>query len=445
MKFRRYKMSEIATIAMSNVDKKTNEGETPVKLCNFVDVYRNWAITKDLIPSFMSATAKPQEVERFTLSKGQVALTKDSETRDDIGIATYIADNMDKVLLGYHCAVITPNSALVDSKYLNAYMHSNIVHKYFENNASGSGQRYTLSYNALLNIPVLLPDLESQKEMGQIFSNIDRKIALNRQINDNLEAMAKQLYDYWFVQFDFPDENGKPYKSNGGKMVWNECMKKSIPADWKTSLLSEWIDYSLERVSTSVVSDGDYYTPIEVIPRNKMSLSTTLPVENAVSGLCRYKKKDILLSNRRVYFHKICLAPFDGLTRDTVMVLRPKHEENLGYIYETMFSDSFISYATKVSYGSLQPVLSWTEAQKYHVLTPAKNLSEKYGKLINGIIEKVLSSQMEIIQLTKQRDELLPLLMNGQATVNYHLSFGILFVNLFLNSQNIDIWQQKIY
>ena len=185
-------MSEIATIAMSNVDKKTNEGETPVKLCNFVDVYRNWAITKDLIPSFMSATAKPQEVERFTLSKGQVALTKDSETRDDIGIATYIADNMDKVLLGYHCAVITPNSALVDSKYLNAYMHSNIVHKYFENNASGSGQRYTLSYNALLNIPVLLPDLESQKEMGQIFSNIDRKIALNRQINDNLRASRAQ-------------------------------------------------------------------------------------------------------------------------------------------------------------------------------------------------------------------------------------------------------------
>ena len=277
-------------------------------------------------------------------------------------------------------------------------------------------------------------DINEQKNIAKILSAFDIKIALNRQINDNLEAMAKQLYDYWFVQFDFPDENGKPYKSNGGKMVWNECMKKSIPADWKTSLLSEWIDYSLERVSTSVVSDGDFYTPIEVIPRNKMSLSTTLPVENAVSGLCRYKKKDILLSNRRVYFHKICLAPFDGLTRDTVMVLRPKHEENLGYIYETMFSDSFISYATKVSYGSLQPVLSWTEAQKYHVLTPAKNLSEKYGKLINGIIEKVLSSQMEIIQLTKQRDELLPLLMNGQATVNYHLSIRIKLLELLAYS-----------
>lgn len=216
-------MSEVATIAMSNVDKKTKEGETPVKLCNFVDVYRNWAITKDLIPTLMSATAKPQEIEKFTLSKGQVALTKDSETRDDIGIATYIADNMDNVLLGYHCAVLTPNSALVDSKYLNAYMHSNIVHKYFENNASGSGQRYTLSYDAFLNIPVLLPDLELQKEIGQLFSNIDRKIALNRQINghpivqyiwgknwvNNHAHILKpksvgQLYYYYFVLKQIP-------------------------------------------------------------------------------------------------------------------------------------------------------------------------------------------------------------------------------------------------
>ena len=326
-----------------------------------------------------------------------------------------------KYIQSQDVAKITPNEKLLDKKFCYYLISSKVVKQQLSAAAQQTKIRHT-SPDKIKDCTVWIPSLEEQAQIGQFLYDIDSKIALNRQINDNLEAMARQLYEYWFVQFDFPDENGKPYKSNGGKMVWNECMKKSIPADWKTSLLSEWIDYSLERVSTSVVSDGDFYTPIEVIPRNKMSLSTTLPVENAVSGLCRYKKKDILLSNRRVYFHKICLAPFDGLTRDTVMVLRTKHEVNLGYIYETMFSDSFISYATKVSYGSLQPVLSWTEAQKYHVLTPAKNLSEKYGKLINGIIEKVLSSQMEIIQLTKQRDELLPLLMNGQATVNYHLS-----------------------
>lgn len=418
MELKKYKMSDIATIAMSNVDKKTKQEESQVKLCNFVDVYRNWAITKELVPTFMNASAKEQEIEKFTLHKGQVALTKDSETRDDIGIATYIADDMQNVLLGYHCAVITPNNNIVDSKYLNVFMHSNVAHKYFENNASGSGQRYTLSYETLLNIPVFLPSLDIQKEIGQIFSNLDRKITLNRQINDNLEAMARQLYDYWFVQFDFPDENGKPYKSSGGKMVWNEKLKKEIPTDWNIGTLSSLVDYTMERITVSEISDEDYYTPIEVIPRKKMSLSETAPLENAVSGLCRYKRRDILLSNRRVYFHKICIAPFDGLTRDTVMVLKPKNSDLLGYIYETMFSDSFIGYATKVSYGSLQPVLSWTEAKKYNVLLPSNGLSEKYSKAIEGLIEKVLTSQEEIINLTKQRDELLPLLMNGQVTVN---------------------------
>lgn len=191
MQLTKYKMSDIASIAMSNVDKKTKEGEIPVKLCNFVDVYKYWAITRELIPTFMSASAKQAEIDKFTIHKGQVALTKDSETRDDIGIATYIADDMENVVLGYHCAVITPNESIVDSKYLNAFMHSQYIHKYFENNASGSGQRYTLSYEALCNIPVLLPSLAEQKAIGQIFSNIDRKIELNRAINDNLPTLDR--------------------------------------------------------------------------------------------------------------------------------------------------------------------------------------------------------------------------------------------------------------
>lgn len=296
-------MSEIATIAMSNVDKKTKEGETPVKLCNFVDVYRNWAITKDLIPTLMSATAKPQEIEKFTLSKGQVALTKDSETRDDIGIATYIADNMDNVLLGYHCAVLTPNSALVDSKYLNAYMHSNIVHKYFENNASGSGQRYTLSYDALLNIPVLLPDLELQKGIGQIFSNIDRKIALNRQINGHP-----------IVQY-----------------IWGK----------------NWVN-------------------------------------------------------------------------NHAHILKPK---SVGQLYYYYFVLKQIPVAL-IETGSIQRKISQQNLLSYKVAVPSENLIQAYSNVANVLQEQRKKNSDEIVSLTKQRDELLPLLMNGQVTVNYHLSLA---------------------
>lgn len=232
MQMRKYKLGDIATVEISGVDKKIKDGEEDIRLCNFVDVYYNWAITMARHDSFMLATARPNEISKFQLKKGQVALTKDSETRDDIGISTYIADDFNDVILGYHCALITPNKDILDGRYLNALMHTGYAKKYFAFNASGSGQRYALSVEALNSFPVPRIPLREQQRIGEIFSALDKKIELNRRINQNLEAMAKQLYDYWFVQFDFPDENGRPYKSSGGKMVWNEKLKREIPEGW---------------------------------------------------------------------------------------------------------------------------------------------------------------------------------------------------------------------
>mgnify|MGYP002624054757 FL=1 len=186
MELKRYKLSEVAKVEISSVDKKTKDGETQVRLCNFTDVYHNWAITSEMADSFMEASANSSEIEKFTIKKGQVAFTKDSETRDDIGIPTYIADDFDGVLLGYHCALITPDESKLSGKYLNAFMHSKYIQKYFENSASGSGQRYTLSLETLESMPLLLPSLEEQKRIGEIFSSLDKKIFLNRAINQNL-------------------------------------------------------------------------------------------------------------------------------------------------------------------------------------------------------------------------------------------------------------------
>ena len=180
------KLSEVATVELSSIDKKIDHNEIPVKLCNFTDVYYNWAITGDIISSCMNGSVKEKELNKFILKKGQVAITKDSETRDDIGIATYFADDFDNVVLGYHCALITPDPTIVDGKYLNAFMHTKYIQKYFENNASGSGQRYTLSNSTINTIPVLLPSLTEQHTIGKVLADIDRKIELNKQINDNL-------------------------------------------------------------------------------------------------------------------------------------------------------------------------------------------------------------------------------------------------------------------
>ena len=236
-------------------------------------------------------------------------------------------------------------------------------------------------------------------------------------LNHYLEAMAKQVYDYWFVQFDFPDENGKPYKSSGGKMVWNDKLKREIPEGWNDSLLSEYLCIYSEKISTKDVSKDDNYAPIEVLPRRKMSFNECAPIENALSGLCRFKHKHILLSNRRVYFHKVCIAPFDGLTRDTVIILYPTKTNLLGYSYQLVNDDVFIEYATKHSYGSEQPVLSWEEAKQYKVVKPPQLLECAYSRLIEPIIDQVIRIELEISAMVKHRDELLPLLMNGQVSV----------------------------
>ena len=424
MIYKKYKLSDVAKVEISSVDKKTKDGETHVKLCNFTDVYHNWAITTEMADNFMEATANAREIEKFTIRKGQVAFTKDSETRDDIGIPTYIADDFENVLLGYHCALITPDESKLSGKYLNAFMHSAYIQKYFELNATGSGMRYTLSLETLQSMPLLLPSLEEQEAIGNLFSSIDRKIALNRALNQNLEALAKQLYDYWFVQFDFPDENGRPYKSSGGNMVWNEMLKREIPEGWESVPLSQYLETYVEKVAPKTVNSNDKYAPIEVIPRRRMSFCECSPIEKAISGLCRFKRKHILLSNRRVYFHKVCIAAFCGLTRDTVIVLRPSTELYLGYAYQLVNDDLFIEYATRHSYGSEQPVLSWESAKSYKVLKPLNGLDEKYSKYTESVIETVLRNEMEIDALTKQRDEILPLLMNGQVSLNSDLSNG---------------------
>lgn len=186
MQMEKYKLGDITTVEISGVDKKMKDGEKEIRLCNFVDVYYNWVITAAQYDSFMLATARSNEISKFQLKKGQVALTKDSETRDDIGIPTYIADDFDDVILGYHCALITPNKDILDGRYLNALLQTDYAKKYFACNASGSGQRYALSIEALNSFPVPVIPLQEQKQIGETFSALDKKIELNRAINQNL-------------------------------------------------------------------------------------------------------------------------------------------------------------------------------------------------------------------------------------------------------------------
>lgn len=404
---KRYKLGNIAEIIISSVDKKTKDGEQKVRLCNFVDVYHNWAITKSMHNSFMIASAKEKDIERLSLKKGYVALTKDSETRDDIGISTYIADNLNNVILGYHCALVKPNEDILSGKYLNAFLHSNYIKKYFELNATGSGMRYTLSIQTLYDMPILLPSLEEQEYIGNIFSTIDRKIELNRSINHNLEAMAKQLYDYWFVQFDFPDENGKPYKSSEGKMVWNEKLKREIPGGWEVTNIGSILDkvFITPRLST------DEYLP-----------SGTYPIIDQATDVyyAGFTEREEAVVNQYpaiVFGDHSCAVkyvnfPFVRGADGTQVILSKDSNIPIEYLYYAMKGVKIgKGYARHFSFLKEQPVI-----------VPSEKEVKDFEDTAQTFFEQITQNRKEILSLTKQRDELLPLLMNGQVSLNYDLS-----------------------
>ena len=428
MELKRYKLSEVAKVEISSVDKKTKENETPVRLCNFTDVYHNWAITSDMASSFMEASANSSEIEKFTIKKGQVAFTKDSETRDDIGIPTYIADDFEDVILGYHCALITPDETKLCGKYLNAFMHSAYIQRYFELNATGSGMRYTLSLDTLESMPLLLPSLEEQRRIGEIFSSLDKKISINRAINQNLEALAKQLYDYWFVQFDFPNEEGKPYKSSGGAMAWNEKLKRDIPASWKTVV----VDDVAEVFNGATPSTGDeqnygcdvvWITPKDLSDqKQKFVYQGERNISQAGYDSCSTHLLPIntVLMSSRAPIGLLAIAKKELCTNQGFKSFVPKEDRIATYLY--YYLQFHIKQIEQLGTGTTFKEVSREDVLKFPILKPKDTILDLWEKRVSALNDRQLELQKENENLSKQRDELLPLLMNGQVSLNSDLS-----------------------
>lgn len=421
MEFKKYKLCELASVDISSVDKKSKEGEKPVRLCNFTDVYKNWAITRYHYSSLMEATAKDRDIDKFSLRKGQVAITKDSETRDDIGIPTYIADDFEDVVLGYHCALITPNENL-DGNYLNAYLNSKMAKKYFEGYASGSGQRYTLTLDSINEIQIWAPDIDSQRELVKILSDLDKKIALNTRMNAELEAMAKQLYDYWFVQFDFPDENGKPYKSSGGKMVYNEKLKREIPEGWEVKTLSSILSFS-NGINYEKGIDGD--KTYRIINVRNITSSTTfinkseldiISLPSSLADKYLISEDDIIIARSGTPGStRLIDKPNDIIYCGFIIKGTPKHK-HYKYFLMHYLKQLEGTGATKTG-GSILQNVSQETLNSLMTVVPQESRLHLFNETIESLYSLLNSNQTQTNYLTRLRDSLLPMLVNGQVTV----------------------------
>ena len=314
------------------------------------------------------------------------------------------------------------------------------MRKYLVN--QGNGSIFTnLKTDILKEFPIQMPidkegnlDEKTQTEIVSVLWNIEDKMENNSAICSNLEAMAKLLYDYWFLQFDFPDENGKPYKSSGGKMVWNEELKREIPEGWEVGKIGDLIttergiSYSTPNISTGkgvpmlnlatfMPGGGDYKADglkhyLGDYPQNKVLNPYELIMCNTQQTAIKFET-DII--------GRAMLVPdiFEGdvVFSHHVNVIRTQ-DDNLKYYLLFLFnSDYFHKYISGFTNGTNILGLSFNGVEDFQTTMPPTALREKFGRVVLEAEKKKSEIMVENQQLASLRDFLLPMLMNGQAKV----------------------------
>ena len=283
---------------------------------------------------------------------------------------------------------------------------------------TGSAQP-KLNKENLLNIELYIPSKEHQDKMAKVLTLLDQKIQINNQINQELEAMAKTLYDYWFVQFDFPDQNGKPYKSSGGKMVYNPELKREIPEGWGVTKLNEVVDL----ISGYPFSSNDYVTSGKYklyTIKNVQDGYTVDKVDNYLDFLpsnmsdeCQLRRGDLIMSLTGNVGRVGMVYEDDVLLNQRVLKLNPINKTHKSFIYSFFRSDVTKAHLENMSTGTSQKNLSPIDIGNMMIPFPSESLLSKFVNNLNMLENNLVENQ----QLTQLRDWLLPMLMNGQVKV----------------------------
>lgn len=330
-------------------------------------------------------------------------------------------------------------STQLNTDYLYHYLTSDYTIKYLQNRAENRiGSFPQITFEILSSCQIRLPDLETQKNIASILNALDRKIEVNNKINDNLEALAKTIYDYWFVQFDFPDENGKPYKSSEGKMVYNKVLKRKIPDGWEVKVFNEWIkeikvgDWGKENSEGNYTErvycirgadinglngNGEIKAPERFILKNNLSkilkpndfvieISGGSPTQST-ARITHLSDKVFKRFDTNIICSNFCKA---------FSLVNEKYVYNFKQEWQRLYdANVFFGFEGKTS--GIKNFLFDSFVNSYSVVLPPTELVEEYHNTAKSIENKKQKNLLQNQRLTQLRDWLLPMLMNGQVSV----------------------------
>lgn len=417
MKLTKYKLGEILDVtrgASLSGEFYATEGKYIRLTCGNFDYQNNcFKENKSKDNLYYVGDFKPE----FLMEKGDIITPLTEQAIGLLG-STAIIPESGKYIQSQDVAKIICKEELLDKDFAFYLISSTLVKQQLSAAAQQTKIRHT-SPDKIRDCTVWIPELAVQKRIGKLLRSLDRKIELNRAINQNLEAMTKLLYDYWFVQFDFPNEEGKPYKSSGGEMVWNEKLKRMIPKEWINTNIYQLASISKETVNPQARPNElfKHYSLPEYDKTGTYAEEYGIDIHSAkftVTNNCILVSKlnpwtsRVICGNRES--NQICSTEF--------VVWNPTSMKTKGFLFMLAKSAKFIEYCTQGATGTshshrrINPELMMKFDFPYN-----SEIAIKFSLLIENIIGQLHDNIAQLKVLTKQRDELLPLLMNGQITI----------------------------
>lgn len=367
-----------------------------------------------------------KRLAKYLLNEGDIVFSRVGS----VDRSTYVSKNEDGWLFSGRCLRVRFNDKAIP-KFVSYYFRQHHFKKMMLNISVGATMP-SLNTNLMDNIPILLPDKDTQQKIAAVLSSLDAKIEINNRINAELEAMAKTLYDYWFVQFDFPDQNGNPYKSGGGKMVWNEQLKREVPEGWEVAELRNYItsNRGISYNGADIAGNG-----VPMINLNSFNTNSTYKQGGIKSFSGDYsasktlKPFDLVMCNtqqtaldpQKDIIAKSFLVPdiFEGdvVSSHHVTTIVVKTEALKYYLNSLFNTEYFHRYISGYATGTNILGLNFEGVLSYLTAIPHQELLLKYQSIVLNIEKQKSRIITENQTLTSLRDWLLPMLMNGQVTV----------------------------
>ena len=362
------------------------------------------------------------DIEKYVLAEGDIVFAR---TGNSTGRTYYHESKNGKLAFAGFLIKYALDKKKVNPKYLKFYTVSNEYKTWVKNLSVGS-TRGNINAQTFANCPVTVPDRKQQDLLVTTLSLLTDKIELNQRINAELESMAKTLYDYWFVQFDFPNAKGKPYKTSGGKMAWNEKLKREIPLGWGKGVLSDI--GSITGGSTPSREIDDYFDVNRTawITPKDLSLNTgnkfITKGETGVSEKCLKAASLTIMPKGTILLSSRAPIGYMAISREVVTTNQgfksfiPNKGYSTPYIYYTV--KNAIPTIVNHSSGSTFKEVSGSVLKEIYICLPPVSITEKFKETVDAIFERQNKLELESQTLTELRDWLLPMLMNGQVKVN---------------------------